>query len=65
MLQKVKQKDTKKNWTSFDRFKDLQFGIWKVTSSDNASEWRHGIYNCPSFFKEYICKHIIGMIIVF
>jgi hypothetical protein len=35
----------------------------KVTLSDNASEWQHGICNCPSFFKEYICKHIIGMTI--
>ncbi len=34
---------------------------WKVTLSDNASEWQHGICNCPSFFKEYICKHIVGM----
>ena len=50
-------------WTSFDQFKDLQFGIWKATLSDNASEWQQGICNCPSFFKEYICKHIVGMAI--
>jgi hypothetical protein len=62
LLQKLKYKKYKrKRWTSFDEFKDLQFGIWKVTLSDNGSEWQHGICNGPSFFKQYICKHIVVM----
>ncbi|CAF1490264.1 unnamed protein product, partial [Rotaria sordida] len=57
------QKYNRKKWTSFDQFKDLQFGIWKVTLSGNASQWKNGLCNCPSFFKEFICKHVIGMAI--
>jgi len=57
------QKYKKKKWTSFDQFKDLQFGMWKVTLSHNGSEWKNGFCNCPNFFKEYICKHVIGMAI--
>ncbi|CAF3406594.1 unnamed protein product, partial [Rotaria sp. Silwood2] len=57
------QKYERKKWTSFDQFKDLQCRIWKVILSDNASEWKHGLCNCPNFFKEYISKHIIGMAI--
>ena len=57
------QKYKTKRWTSFDQFKDLQFGIWKITLSDNATEWQNGVCNCPSFFKEYICKHTVGMAI--
>ncbi|CAF3842823.1 unnamed protein product [Rotaria sordida] len=52
-----------KKWTSLDQFKDFQFSIWRVTLSDNATEWKSGLCNCPSFFKEYICKHIMGMAI--
>ncbi|CAF4240681.1 unnamed protein product [Rotaria sordida] len=37
------QKYKRKIWTSFDQFKDLQFRIWKVTLSDNASEWKNGL----------------------
>ena len=50
------RKSKKKKWISFDQFKDLQFGIWKVTLPNNASEWKNGFCNCPNFFKEYICK---------
>jgi MULE transposase domain len=57
------EKYNKKKWTSFDQFKDLQFGIWKLTLPNNGSEWTKGICNCPNFFKEYICKHVIGMAI--
>jgi hypothetical protein len=28
----------RKQWTSFEQFKDLQFRIWKVTLPDNALE---------------------------
>jgi len=28
---------------------------------NNAEEWRKATCTCPSFLKNYICKHIIGM----
>ncbi len=55
------QKYNKKKWISFDQFKDVQFGIWKLTLPNNSSEWTKGICNCPNFFKEYICKYVVGM----
>src|SRR5690348_7204365 len=62
--QQMKSKDTKeKKCTSFDQFKDLQFGIRKMMLSDIGSEWNNGFYNCSNFFKEYICKHVIDMAI--
>ncbi len=57
------QRYKRKNGTSFDQLKNLQFGIWKLTLPNNESEWKNGICNCPSFFKEFICKHVIGMAI--
>lgn len=44
-----------KNYTYCIRCKDIESG--------NGSEWKNRLCNCPSFFKEYICKHIIGMAI--
>jgi hypothetical protein len=55
------QKYNKKKWISFDQFKDLHFGIWKLTLPNNGSSWKKGTCHCPNFFKEYICKHVIGM----
>ncbi|CAF3022090.1 unnamed protein product, partial [Rotaria sp. Silwood2] len=57
------QKYKKKTWNSFDQFKILQFGNWKVTLSNDGTEWKSGTCNCPNFFKEFICKHVIGMAI--
>jgi hypothetical protein len=53
----------KKRWTSFDQFKALQFGIWKLTLPNAESRWKDGLCNCPSFLKEYVCKHLVGMAI--
>jgi len=32
-----------------------------VYLTNNAGEWRSATCTCPSFLKNYICKHIIGM----
>ena len=32
-----------------------------VCIPNNAEEWRKTTCTCPSFFKNYICKHIIGI----
>ena len=55
------QRYKRQKWASFIQFKDVQFGIWKVTLPDKGSEWKNGFCNCPSFLKEYICKHVIGI----
>jgi hypothetical protein len=55
------QRYKRKTWTSFNQFKELQFGIWKTTLSNIESEWKNGFCNCPNFLKEYICKHIVGI----
>ena len=57
------QRYKRKQYSSFTQFKDLQFGMWKVTLPNNALEWKKGFCNCPNFLKEYICKHVIGMAI--
>ena len=46
---------------SFDTYKSAYFGIWCVCIPNNAEEWRKATCTCQSFFKNYICKHIIGI----
>lgn len=29
----------------------------------NDSNWKRSQCNCPAFLKNYICKHIVGMVI--
>lgn len=45
----------------FDTYKSVYFKIWRVCLSNNVEEWKKGTCTCPSFLKNYICKHIIGM----
>ena len=51
----------KKKWTTFDQFRK-SFDIWCM-EMDKNEEWRKAKCNCPAFFKNYICKHIVGMAI--
>jgi len=44
-----------------DTYKSVYFQIWRVCLPSNGEEWRKGTCTCPSFLKNYICKHIIGM----
>jgi uncharacterized Zn finger protein len=30
---------------------------------NNLSDWKKSKCNCPAFFKNYICKHVVGMAI--
>ncbi len=41
--------------------KSVYFNIWCVCLSDNPEEWRWATCTCPSFLKNYICMHVIGM----
>jgi hypothetical protein len=62
---KTTDKETKRyntcRFNSFDTYKSVYFSIWCVCLPNNAEEWRKGTCTCPSFLKNYICKHIIGM----
>lgn len=49
-----------KKWTTFNQFKK-SFDIWCMEMED--IDWKKSKCNCPAFFKNYICKHIVGMAI--
>lgn len=50
-----------KKWTTFNQFKK-SFDIWCM-EMENDSDWKTSKCNCPAFFKNYICKHVVGMAI--
>lgn len=49
-------------WTDFDDYKVQWFSKWRVDLPHNI-DWMHGKCNCPAFYKNYMCKHIIGLAI--
>lgn len=46
---------------NFDEFKEQMFSRWEVTLPINKEEWAQGKCTCPTFFKMYMCKHVIGL----
>lgn len=49
-------------WTTFKDFKErFQLG-WKTYIQD-ADEWMNGSCSCPSYMKQFVCKHIVGLAI--
>ena len=50
------------NWKSFEDFGNCAFGYWKITI--NKDNWKLSTCTCPIYFKQYICKHIIGFSIL-
>ncbi|CAF4737801.1 unnamed protein product [Rotaria sp. Silwood2] len=50
-----------KTWSTFNQF-TKSFDIWCM-EMDNGSDWRKSKCSCPGFFKNYICKHVVGMAI--
>jgi hypothetical protein len=50
---------TECNWRTFADFVNCAFGIWKI--SINHTNWKQSTCTCPIYFKQYICKHIIGI----
>ena len=55
-------KYNKQKWNNFDDYKE-SLTIWKVALSNDPSLWRQSSCNYPSFFKGFICKHVIGLVI--
>lgn len=49
------------NWKTFDSYLLNIFSIWKVTFPQNANNYKDATCTCPSFMKNYYCKHILGM----
>lgn len=54
-------KKFEKKWVSFDEFKEQNFNCYEVRISD--TRWLEAVCNCPSFFKKFICKHVVGIAI--
>lgn len=48
-------------YSSFDEFKEKAFRIYEITFPHNPAEWKDATCTCPSFFLNYICKHIVGI----
>ena len=55
----------KQNWITFEAFRNCAFGIWCVTMPNPLTEfnWKKGSCTCPTYYKKYICKHLIGIAI--
>lgn len=62
-LQRKKERKRYENYrfNLFDTYKSVYFKIWCLCLSNNPEEWRTVTCTCPSFLKNYICKHVIGM----
>jgi len=58
------------NWSKFDEFKVDEFKIWQIEmphkpdlDDDFNKTWKDSTCSCPYFYKDFICKHIIGIAI--
>lgn len=47
------------DWDSFEEFKINSFEAWKVHFDE--SEWTNSRCTCPAFYKQFICKHVVGI----
>lgn len=51
------------DWYTFDGYKKNAFAYWRVALPTQQTAWVNGKCTCPIFFKNYMCKHIIGLAI--
>ena len=49
------------NFSNFTQYYSTAFGYYcvKMPEDMNNSNWLTGTCTCPSYFKQYICKHIL------
>lgn len=47
-------------WESFDEFKQNAFLGW-TTVVPEGGNWINGSCTCPGYYKEFLCKHIVGI----
>jgi hypothetical protein len=48
-------------FVSFDDFKETCFGIWRTTFPNDTGTWTTATCTCHVYFKDRVCKHIIGI----
>lgn len=46
-------------WENFDQYKKVVFSIHELMFSNDF--WNKSVCSCPSFYKNYMCKHILGI----
>lgn len=50
-----------RSWKSFEQFKKNAFSVYLVNF--NLKNWKKSSCSCPSFYKNYKCKHVTGIAI--
>ena len=50
-------------WNTFDQFKKRAFKIYIIDVPKEKEDWVNSLCTCPSFFKQFMCKHVIGLAI--
>lgn len=45
---------------TYDEFIKSIFQIYQIKFDENAANWKSATCTCPSFYKKFICKHIIA-----
>lgn len=61
LIELVENSKTYINWETFDEFKEFYFNEWTTTLSNDPEKWSSGTCTCPTFMKEFICKHVVGI----
>lgn len=46
---------------TFDEFIGNTLSIWKVSFPDGANNIKPVTCTCPDFYKNYLCKHVVGL----
>ena len=61
LIKEFSEKDEAINWIK--DYKKICFSLWCTTFPGdlNESNWQDASCTCPHYFKQHICKHIIGI----
>lgn len=64
---KISQQDiddaVKMRYTTFDQYVRRGLKIWSTRIPKDSENWMKGSCNCPHFFKDFVCKHLLGIAI--
>ncbi len=50
------------NWSDFDILKNEQLSFWECDFINETDNWIKSTCSCPACLKNYICKHIVGLV---
>jgi hypothetical protein len=53
--------ENRDNFSSFEEFEEIGSNFYYVKIPREKENYLNGTCDCPNFFKEYICKHILGI----